>query len=67
MKADHSKPMPMNGLSQSIEVAAEAASNIRSISESEFQQYFENLYHEHVDSLIKFAFFRLGGSILLYN
>lgn len=61
MKADHFKSMPNNdGLSLPIKVAAEAASHIRSISESEFQQYFENLYHEHVDSLMKFAFFRLS-------
>ena len=35
------------------------AHDIRSISETEFYQYFEQLYREHVDALIKFAFFRL--------
>lgn len=33
--------------------------DIWSISETEFSQLFENIYNEYVDSLFRFAFFRL--------
>ena len=45
-------------MSDSQTQAADAV-DIRFISEIEFQQYFEQIYGEHVDALIKFAFFRL--------
>lgn len=56
MKGDHSNHTHMSGTP----TKADAASDIRSISETEFQMYFETIYQEHVDNLMKFAFFRLS-------
>ncbi|MEN9604632.1 MAG: hypothetical protein RJB39_317 [Candidatus Parcubacteria bacterium] len=55
MKADHSHQPHMPGSQK----PAEKADNIGSISESDFQKLFESIYYEHVDTLIKFAYFRL--------
>lgn len=55
MKADHIN-QPHTPRSQK---PAEKADNIRSISETDFQKLFESIYYDHVDQLIKFAYFRL--------
>lgn len=55
MKADHSHQPHMPGT----EKPAKKADNIGSISETEFQKLFESIYYDHVDTLIKFAYFRL--------
>lgn len=55
MKADHSHQPHMSGAHK----PAEKADNIGSISETEFQKLFESIYYDHVDTLIKFAYFRL--------
>lgn len=47
-------------MSDSPNQPADAVVDIRSISETEFQKYFEQVYVEHIDILVKFAFFRLS-------
>ncbi len=50
MKADHT-------IMQDIYIK-----NIWSLSDSEFKKFFENLYYTHIDSLYRFAFFRVSDS-----
>lgn len=55
MKAGHYHQPHMSGT----QTPAEKADNIGSISESDFQKLFESIYYDHVDTLIRFAYFRL--------
>lgn len=55
MKADRLK----HSHTDEVKNKAYSALDLRSISESEFQALFEQVYYEHIDSLIRFAYFRL--------
>jgi RNA polymerase sigma-70 factor (ECF subfamily) len=50
MKADHTHISHMN----------DSNTDIWSISETDFKKLFEDIYYEHIDSLYRYAHFRLG-------